>query len=67
MGAKMEPPSFDSTPEFAHFTEQMRKLIAVPKARVDELVKQAKESSPRNGNPHAPGRKRTKRSRSARI
>ncbi len=57
----MEPPSFDSTPAFAHFTEQMRKLIAVPKARVDELVREAKESSPRKNNPHAPGRKRSKR------
>ena len=61
----MKPGSFDSTPEFAHFTEQMRKLIAVPKARVDELVKLAKESSPRKNNPNAPGRKRkAKRARS---
>ena len=54
----MKPASFDSTPEFLHFTEQMKKLIAVPKARVDELVKEAKESSPRKNNPHSPGRKR---------
>jgi hypothetical protein len=59
----MEPPSFDSTPEFAHFTEQMKKLIAVPKARVDQLVKQAQESSPRKNNPSAPGRKIVKRSK----
>jgi hypothetical protein len=55
----MKPASFDSTPEFAHFTEQMRKLVAVPKSRVDALVEQAKESSPRKNNPDAPGRKRS--------
>jgi hypothetical protein len=60
----MKPGSFDATPEFQHFTAQMRKLIAVPKARLDELVQQARELSPRKGDPHAPGRKRTKRSRS---
>jgi hypothetical protein len=47
----------------AQFTEQMRKLIAVPKARVDELVQQAKENSPRKNNPEAPGRKRVKRTK----
>jgi hypothetical protein len=60
----MASASFDSTPEFARFTKQMRKLIAVPKARLDELVEQAKESSPRKGNPNAPGRKPVKRKRS---
>ena len=35
----------------------MQKLIAVPKVRVDELVRQAREDSPRKGNPSAPGRK----------
>ena len=36
----------------------MRGVIAVPKQRLDELVKEAKEDSPRKGSPHAPGRKR---------
>jgi hypothetical protein len=59
----MSSGSFDSAPEFARFTEGMRKLIAVPKSRIDELVKEARESSPRKNNPHAPGRKRNKRSK----
>jgi hypothetical protein len=46
--------SLDSTPEFAHFKEQTRKLIAVPKARVDELVQAAKDASSRKNNPNAP-------------
>jgi hypothetical protein len=53
-------PSFDTTPQFEHFRNVMRKLIAVPKAEVDELVLASKESSPRKNNPHAPGRKRAK-------
>jgi hypothetical protein len=57
----MKSDSFDATPEFQHFTAQMRKLIAVPKVRLDELVQQARESSPRKGAPNAPGRKRNKR------
>ena len=56
-------PSFDSTPAFQHFKDVMRNLIAVPKAEVDELVRAAKESSPRKNNPSAAGRKRAKRSR----
>lgn len=56
-------PSFNSTPEFQHFKSVMRKLIAVPKAEVDELVLASKESSPRKNNPNAPGRKRVKRSK----
>jgi hypothetical protein len=50
-------PSFDSTPEFQHFKDVMRGVLAVPKNRLDELVAKAKEESPRNGNPHAPGQK----------
>jgi len=57
----MKPASFDSTPEFAHFKDVMRKLIAVPKAEVDELVKASKDASPRNGDKHAPGRKSVRR------
>ncbi len=55
----MKAPSFDSTPEFQHFKEIMRGVIAMPKARLDELVKAAHDSSPRKGNPHAPGQKRS--------
>ena len=55
---------FDSTVEFQRFKNVMRKLIAVPKAELDALVQAAKEASPRKGDPHAPGRKRTKVSRS---
>ena len=54
----MKPASFDSTPAFSHFKEQMKKLLAIPKSRVDELVQRAKDSSPRKNNPSAPGRKR---------
>ena len=54
----MKEPSFDSTPEFKHFTEVMRGVLSVSKERLDELVEAAKESSPRKGNPHAPGQKR---------
>lgn len=52
----MKAASFDSTPEFKHFKEVMRRVIAVPKKRLDELVAEAKENSPRNGDPHAQGR-----------
>jgi hypothetical protein len=54
----MKPASFSSTPEFAHFRDVMRKLIQVPKAEVDALVKEAADASPRRGNRNAPGRKR---------
>jgi len=62
---QMKPASFDSTPEFQHFKSTMRKLLAVPKTELDEMVRAAKESSPRNGDKHAPGRKRVKRTRRA--
>lgn len=57
---QMKPTSFDSTPEFARYRDMMRKLVAVPKAELDELVKTAKDASPRNGNRNAPGRKSVK-------
>jgi hypothetical protein len=57
------PNAFDSTPEFQRFKDVMRKLVAVPKAELDALVQAAKETSPRKGNPHAPGRKRAKSGR----
>jgi hypothetical protein len=54
----MKGAPFDSTPEFKHFKEVMREVLAVPKARLDDLVREAKEESPRNGDPNAPGQKR---------
>jgi hypothetical protein len=54
----MKAVPFDSTPEFKHFTEVMRGILAVPKKRLDALVAKAKEESPRNGDPHAPGQRR---------
>jgi hypothetical protein len=33
---------FDSTPEFKHFKDVMRKVIAVSKSELDELVKASK-------------------------
>jgi len=59
----MTEASFDSTLEFQRFREVMRGVLAVPKTRVDELVKEAKEHSPRNGDAHSPGRKLAKRRR----
>jgi len=53
----MKEPAFDATPEFKRFKEVMRRVIAVPKERLNELVREAKEKSPRNGNKHAPGKK----------
>jgi hypothetical protein len=57
----MKEPAFDSTAEFKHFREVMRGVLAVPKARLDELVRQAKKESPRAGALNAPGRKRKTR------
>jgi len=59
----MKAAPFDSTPEFQHFKEVMRGVLAVPKKRLDELVRLAKETSPRNGNPYAPGQKRVAKRR----
>jgi len=61
----MKAAPFDSTPEFQHFKDVMRGVLAVPKKRLDELVTKAKEDSPRNGDPHSPGKKRAKRRRKA--
>jgi hypothetical protein len=54
----MSDERFDLTPEFQHFRDVMRGILAVPKKRLDELLRKAKKESTRNGNPHAPGRKR---------
>jgi len=63
----MKAAPFDSTPEFQHFKDVMRGVLSVPKKRLDELVEAAKESSPRKGNPHAPGQKRVRKRRKAPI
>jgi len=60
-GESMKAAPFDATQEFQHFKDVMRGVLAVPKKRLDELVREAKENSPRNGDPHAPGQKRMKR------
>ena len=62
-GARETHPSFsrdrfEASPEFSRFKDGMRALLAVPKSKLDELVKEAKEKSPRTGNPKAPGKKR---------
>ncbi len=62
-GESMKAAPFDSTPEFEHFKTVMRAVVAVPKKRLDALVQKAKEESPRNGDPHAPGQKRRRRTR----
>jgi hypothetical protein len=54
----MKEPSFDSTPEFQHFKEVMRGVLAVSKERLNELIDRAKKDSPRTRDPNAPGRKR---------
>jgi hypothetical protein len=38
----MKEPSFDSTPEFKHFKTVMRGVLAVPKERLDTLVKESR-------------------------
>lgn len=53
----LSPKQFRATPEFTKFKGIMRKLLKVPKAELDEMVKTSKERSPRTGNPNAPGRK----------
>ena len=54
----MKAGAFERTPEFTHFKAVMRRVLAVPKIELDALVEQAKAGSPRNGDKHAPGRKR---------
>jgi hypothetical protein len=56
----LTPEQFKASPELRRFKSIMRKLIKVPKAELDERVRMAKETSPRMGNPNAPGRKSSK-------
>jgi hypothetical protein len=60
-GGNMKPSSFESTPEFANFRSVMQKLIKVPKAELDRMVREAADASPRKNNPNAPGRKAKRR------
>jgi hypothetical protein len=53
----LSPERFKATPELKRFKSIMRKLLKVPKTDLDERVRMAKETSPRAGNPNAPGRK----------
>jgi hypothetical protein len=57
-GPRFSRARFEATPEFAEFKASMNKLLAVPKEVLDARVKAAKETSPRAGNPKAPGRKK---------
>jgi|SRR5580704_4544606 hypothetical protein len=59
----MKSPLFSATPEFRHFKNVMRRLLAVPKSELDQLVSESNEHSPRKGNPNAPGRKQSKPSK----
>ncbi|MGA2599983.1 MAG: hypothetical protein ABSH09_23690 [Bryobacteraceae bacterium] len=58
----MKSVPLDSTPEFQHFTDVMRKVLDVSKEELDRRVQAAKDASPRKNNPNAPGQKRAKRS-----
>jgi hypothetical protein len=62
-GESMKATQFEATPKFEHFKKVMREVLAVPKARLDELVRDAKENSPRKGDPNAPGQKQMQRSK----
>jgi hypothetical protein len=53
----MTAEQFEASPEFRKFKSAMRKILKVPKSELDERVRLAKETSPRFGNPNAPGRK----------
>ena len=53
----MTAEQFEATPEFRKFKTAMRKILKVPKVDLDERVQRAKATSPRLGNPSAPGRK----------
>ena len=53
----MTAEQFEASPEFRTFKRVMKKAMKVSKPELDELVRHAKETSPRFGNPNAPGRK----------
>jgi transposase-like protein len=49
--------AFENTSEFQQLTAGMRRLLRLPKAELDEMVREAKLASPRFGDPLAPGRR----------
>jgi hypothetical protein len=55
---KVDPSTFENTPAFQHFKDAMRGVLSVSKEEMERRVHAASESSPRKGNPDAPGRKR---------
>jgi len=55
---------FIATPEFRRLKKGMRKIVKVSKAEIEDRVQRARLSSPRAGNPNAPGRRVQKRNRS---
>lgn len=59
--SSLTPEQFENTPEFAEFKRVMRRIVGVPKAELDQRVRESKETSPRKNNPKSPGRKRRKR------
>jgi hypothetical protein len=40
----MKPAELESTPDFAHYTSVMRRVLAVPKSELDELVERSKKT-----------------------
>ena len=64
--SSVTPEQFEATPEFGRFKEAMREILAVPKAVLDKRVEESKASSPRKGDPKAPGRKAKQRRRKRR-
>ncbi len=59
----MKAAPFDSTPKFQHFKDVRRGVLAVPKKRLDQLVRVANENSPRNGDPGAPEAQKEKKAK----
>jgi hypothetical protein len=57
----MKKLAFDKTPEFAHFRDVMKRLIAVPKAELDEQVRLHAEESRKDPNRRGPKPKAVKR------
>jgi len=62
-GKAPPPRGLADTTEFAHFKSVMRRIIAVPKAELDAMVRASREKSPRLRNPNAPGRKPKRKKR----
>jgi hypothetical protein len=54
---------FEATPKFARFKEGMKKRLAVPKAKLDERVRERKTDSPRSDNRTRQGEREKNRAR----